>query len=107
MSGFDYGTRLDFRGYVNHEPDDLYALVQFEHAGHDPDWGPRRDAGHRARRAVRRVHGPFPDEATALAYAADAGISDDEASVTRLTVAIPPSPAGWTGAFPSPRRATP
>jgi hypothetical protein len=86
---------MGFGDLMGREPDDLYGLVQFGASAPRPAGPPR----------VQRVIGPFPDPAAATRYAADAGLRD--VAVVPLSVAVPPSPAGWHGTLPSPRRATP
>ncbi len=79
---------------MGRESDDLYGLIQFGGATLRPTDPP----------TVRRVIGPFPNAAAASRYAIDAGLRD--VAVVPLSVAVPPTPAGWP-AVPAPRRATP
>ncbi|WP_322761783.1 hypothetical protein [Frankia sp. Cr2] len=69
-----------------HEPDVLYAVVQFDST---------------ARRTVRRVVAPFPDRSSAALFATDNGLRDF--AVGPMAFAVPTRAACTGQSIPTPR----
>ncbi|WP_239308244.1 MULTISPECIES: hypothetical protein [unclassified Frankia] len=69
-----------------HEPDVLYAVVQFDST---------------ARRTVRRVVAPFPDRSSAALFATDNGLGDF--TVGPMAFAVPTRAALVGQSIPGPR----